>query len=348
MKVALLADTHAGVRNNSPVFMSHQIRFFESVFFPYVEQNQIRHLIHLGDVFDRRKDTNNFALHEWDDRVFRRWHEQFDDVQIVIGNHDTYFKNTNSVNTPQRLLSKYSSFRFHSDPHEEVLYGMRTLFIPWVCDGTEEKVESIIQNSEADIVMGHLEILGSPMFRGIDNIDRGFSPSVFEKFKLVLSGHFHLKSHQGNINYLGSPSATTWSEAYDMRGFHVLDTDTLQIEFVVNPESPFVHIEYCEDSPKPLPDVRGKIVRVIVKTKSIETNFLQFLESIESENPAELNVVENVPTSSIQLQSDESLDMFSLIDGYVDATASESHKADLKALLRNLYQEALHLHDITE
>lgn len=347
MKVAILADTHAGVRNNSPVFMSHQIRFFENVFFPYVQQHNIRHMIHLGDVFDRRKDTNNYAIHEWDEKVFRVLNELFETSHIIVGNHDTYFKNTNSVNTPERFLSRYENFTFYTNPCEAELYGVKTLILPWICEENESFARKLLDESDASLVLGHLEIMGSPMFRGIENVDRGFEPLLFSRFKKVLSGHFHLKSHQRNIFYLGSPYPTMWSEAFDSRGFHVLDTETLTLKFIENTESPFVHIEY-ENGVGDVPSVKGKIVRVFVKSKDSESSFLEFLESIEAQGPAEMNVTEQQATSTIEAQLDESLDMFSLMDVYVDSLAFDSPKDELKRLLRDLYQESLHLHDIAE
>lgn len=348
MRVAILADTHAGVRNNSPVFMRHQLRFFEDTFFPYVQENNIRHMLHLGDVFDRRKDTNTYAIHEWDKKVFSRWNECFDRVHIIIGNHDTYFKNTNLVNTPEKFLAHYSSFVFYSSPQEIDFYGIPTLVLPWICDENEAESQRLIQDSEAQLVVGHLEIIGCPLFRGIENLDKGFEQSIFSKFARVLSGHFHLKSSQRNIEYLGAPFATMWGEAFDRRGFHVLDTESNTLTFVENNHNPFVLVEYTGEGTEPVPEVNDKIVRVLVKHKPSDTDFLQFIESIEQASPAEVQVIEQAATSSFEGKLDESLDMFSLIDLYVDGLSIDSSKEELKSVLRELYQDAIQLHDISE
>lgn len=329
--------------------MSHQIKFFEEVFFPYVEKNKIKQMIHLGDVFDRRKDTNNFVLHEWDERVFAKWNELFECSHILIGNHDTYFKNTNLVNTPERFfLSRYDNFKFYARPQECLLYGVNTLILPWICEDNEAEAKALLENSEASLLLGHLEIIGCPMFRGIENIDKGFEQGVFDKFDKVLSGHFHLKSHQKNIEYLGSPYATMWSEAFDTRGFHVLDTKTLKLTFVENSSNPFVHIDYEDSEREDAPDVKNKIVRVFVKQKTSETKFLHFLEALESQGAAEINITEQSNVTELQSSPDEHLDLFSLMDLYIDSLDFESPKKELKSLLRDLYNEAVNLHDISE
>lgn len=348
MQVAILADTHAGTRNNSTVFMQHQIAFFENVFFPYVEAHNIKHMIHLGDVFDRRKDTNTYALHQWDEKVFCRWDSWFHESHIIIGNHDTYFKNTNSVNTPEKILSQYKKFRFYANPTDLNLFGVPTLILPWICEENSQASLDLMQSSEADLVLGHLEIIGFPMFRGIENLDKGFDAGVFTRFKKVLSGHFHLKSHQRNINYLGSPYATTWAEASETKGFHIIDTETLKLKFVENPENPFVHINYDESSSNNVPSVKNKIVRVLISQKGSETAFLKFLEKIEAQSPAEVNVQEQLPSTKINEAVDEHMDLFSLMDLYVNSLDFESPKSELKTLLRDLYNEAVSLHDISE
>ncbi len=328
--------------------MSNQFKFFEEILFPYVERENIKHMLHLGDVFDRRKDTNNYSIYEWDRKVFARWADLFETVHIIIGNHDTYFKNTNKVNTPEKLLSHYSPFIFYSHPQEIDFYGVPTLILPWICDENEERSKKLLEESEAKLVFGHLEVIGSLMFRGIENIDRGFDPSVFSRFERVFSGHFHIKSNQKNIDYLGSPYATTWAEAFDRKGFHIFDTKTRKITFIENPHTPFVHIDYQNNTLDSAPDVRNKIVRVLVKEKASQNQFLEYLEALEKQGPAEINVSEQQSVSTLDGKIDDNLDIFSLMDIYVDSLNFESSKSDLKSVLRELYQEAVNLHGISE
>ena len=68
MKIALLNDTHFGCRNDSPHFMEYQNRFYDELFFPYIKENNIRHLIHLGDVVDRRKFINYNIAHNFQEK----------------------------------------------------------------------------------------------------------------------------------------------------------------------------------------------------------------------------------------------------------------------------------------
>ena len=58
MKTGSLNDTHFGARNDSPAFIKYFNRFYDEIFFPYLQEHNITTLIHLGDVVDRRKFIN--------------------------------------------------------------------------------------------------------------------------------------------------------------------------------------------------------------------------------------------------------------------------------------------------
>ena len=72
------------------------------------------------------------------------------------------------------------------------------------------------------------------MDRGLECRD-GMSPKPFERFEMVLTGHFHAKSQKGNIHYLGAQMEFYWNDCGDKKYFHVFDTNTRELEQVVNP-----------------------------------------------------------------------------------------------------------------
>ena len=72
MKIALLNDTHFGARNDNPAFVKYFNRFYDEIFFPYIIQNDIKTLIHLGDVVDRRKFINFNTAHNFQENFWKR------------------------------------------------------------------------------------------------------------------------------------------------------------------------------------------------------------------------------------------------------------------------------------
>ena len=158
-------DTHFGVRNDSPAFLKYQNRFYDELFFPYLQENNITTLIHLGDVVDRRKFINHNTAHNFKKKFWNRLEELNIDTHIIIGNHDTYYKNTNEVNALQNLeISKGA--KVYTQTTEVEFDNLPILFIPWICDDNETDSVEKIKNSTSSIAMGHLEVKGFEMHNG--------------------------------------------------------------------------------------------------------------------------------------------------------------------------------------
>ena len=235
MKIALLNDTHFGCRNDSPAFIEYQNKFYNDLFFPYLQHNNIKTLIHLGDVVDRRKFINHNTAHNFKQVFWNRLDELGIDTHIIIGNHDTYYKNTNEVNAMQNLnICKNAKVYTHATTVN--FDNLPILFIPWICDDNEAETIRTIENTQSTIAMGHLEIKGFEMHNGHMN-EHGTEKTVFKRFEKVISGHFHKKSDDGHVYYLGTQYEIMWSDYKCPKGFHIFDTNTREIERVWNPKT---------------------------------------------------------------------------------------------------------------
>ena len=152
------------------------------------------------------------------------------------------FKNTLEINSPDLLLRDYKD---NITIYEEPSKWQGIDIIPWICKDNEQDISEFIQESKNQVCFGHFELVGYEMDRG--NIcHEGMDPQVLSKYDLVLSGHFHHKSNNGSIVYVGTPGEMTWADYNDERGFHVFDTETRELEFVKNPYSMFFKISYDE------------------------------------------------------------------------------------------------------
>lgn len=351
MKVALITDTHAGARNDSVVFNEFFLNFFETNFFPYLIENNIKTIIHLGDVFDRRKFLNFQILNSWRSRVFD-WLEQNDiTMHIIVGNHDTYFKNTNDINSVREILGKYSNIIIYSEAETVNIGGCDMLFVPWVNPENEANVVEQFKNTKADIVMGHLEIQGFEMHRGHVNDDRGFTKDFFRKMDIVYSGHFHCRSSSDGITYLGSPYEMVWSDADDVRGFHIFDTETRKLDLIENKDRIFHKIYYNDLglTPEQILDVdfsiyKERYVKIIVEHKENHLGFESFFEAIQNSNPCDIKVIENIIDGESSIDEDvvQTKDTLTLLTDYVDGMEVENKKS-LVSLVRELYLEAANM-----
>lgn len=347
MKVALLNDTHCGVRNSSDVFIDNAEKFYSDVFFPYLLENDIRHIIHLGDYYDNRKFINFRALNRNRNHFLKQLRERGITMDIIRGNHDTYYKNTGELNSLKELLGHYMN-EIHIIHEPTVMqYGsLKMGMVPWIDDENQKQSMDFLANAKCDWIGGHFDIQGYEMMKGM-KCEHGLDRKIFSRFEKVLSGHFHTKSEQDNITYLGSQMEFFWNDAHDPKYFHVLDTETRELTAVRNPHTLFCRI-YYNDSERDylhydLDEVEGKFVKVIVINKSDSFTFDKFIERINQRQILELKIAENFSEFVGQNVDDSEIsveDTSSLLYSYVDAVDTDLDKDRIKNQMSDLMIEA--------
>jgi DNA repair exonuclease SbcCD nuclease subunit len=349
MKIAILGDTHFGVRNDHPIFHKHQAKFYNEVFFPYLEENNILHVVQLGDVFDRRKFVNFNTLKHSKQCFFEKLNQEYSSW-LLIGNHDTYFKNTNEVNSPGLVLGEYHNINCVNDPVEIEFDGVDVLLVPWISDDNQQRCFDMINNTKAQVLMGHFEIDGFEMHKGSLH-QGGLDRDIFKKFDLVLSGHFHHKSTYGNITYVGTPYEMTWSDYDDQKGFHIFDTETRELMFVPYPSILFHKVHY-DDLDKQISDVVNvdfnqyseTFVKLIVRNKTNPYCFDMFVDRLEKAGVYSVQVVDD--HFHMDAADDEDIisqaeDTRTILSKFVKQVDDSVNKQSLEKLVMSLYEEAL-------
>ena len=351
MQIALITDTHWGARGDSPTFLKSFRKFYDNIFFPYLEKHNIKTCIHLGDVVDRRKYINFKILNDLRTNFIERLWKMGIDTHIIIGNHDTFHKNTNDLNSIEEIFTtaegKIEPWMY-SSPKEVDFDGLGIVMMPWVCEDNYGECMRMIQNTQCQILMGHLQVSGFEQHIGSWN-NEGLEAHIFDKFDMVMSGHFHHRSNNGTVFYLGNPYEITWSDYKDPRGFHIFDTDKRQLNFVMNPYRMFHKIFYDDSeetfeslTEKDYSEYEGTYVKVVVQKKTNPFWFDTVLDKLEEVNVADLVVVENFSDFDISDDDivDQAQDTLTILSGYVESLNVEN-KVELDGLMRSLYNEAL-------
>ena len=357
-KVAIITDQHFGARNDSIHFLDYYEKFYRGTFFPILDSESINTVLILGDTFDRRKYVNFYTYKRSRDMFFDELAKRNIKVHMLAGNHDTYFKNTNEVNSVRLLLQEYINIQVIDNPttihitdNDGIDYPI--CMMPWICPENYEESLDVMKNTEADICMGHFEIAGFAMHRGMpsqEGLDRG----IFNRFDCVFSGHYHHRSSQDNIRYLGNPYELTWQDYNDPRGFHLFDLSTRTLEFIENPNVMFHRIIY-DDKEESITEINNKdltkftntYVKVVVLNKTNPYLFDRFMENLYKVNPIDITIAEDFTDLTEGIEDDmidEAEDTITIINKFVDGITEQHIDNDkLKNVLKELYVEALNL-----
>ena len=342
MRVAIITDTHFGARKGSKLFHDYFEQFYDDVFFPILDKEGIDTVIHMGDAFDSRKGIEFKSL-KWSRRVvFDRLKERGITMHLMVGNHDAYYKNTNDINSNDLLLNEYNNIKVYSSPTEVSVGGLPILFIPWVNEQNEKETNKAIKKSKCRVAMGHLELNGFTATPG-HVMEHGHDSRAYDKFEKVFSGHYHSRSDNGTVFYLGNPYEMFWNDVNDSRGFHIFDTESLEHTPVNNPYRLFYKIFYDDTDYQTFnaTEYENKIVKIIVKKKSDTKKFEKFVDKLYKTGVADLKIVENFQLMDTEdFETEESEDTMSILNRYIEESETELNKTVIQSLIRHIYQEA--------
>jgi len=344
LKIALITDTHFGARNDNSNFNEYFFEFYENQFFPYLKEHNITDVVHLGDVMDRRKYVSY--------RIAKDFRERFVDkfaninLHMLVGNHDTFYKNTNAVNSLHELVDgSYDNISVYEETTEVEFDGCKILFVPWINADNMNHTMKMLKQSDAQIVMGHLELNGFEMQKGMV-MDHGWDKQEFNRFDMVMSGHYHHKSDDGQIYYLGTPYEIYWNDWNDPKGFHVFDTEKRELERIVNPRTIFSKI-YYDDSQEINDDVssyKDKYVKLVVVNKKDLYQFDKFVDKLLQADCHEVKIIEDFSELDASNVSDDIVenteDTMTMLERYIDDLDVSLSKSRLKNTMRTLYTEA--------
>lgn len=264
----MLGDTHLGIYNDSEVWHDVTKSLFKEVC-DYCIRNDIDTVVHGGDFFHNRKSTNTKTL---DVALEISKILEGLNVFLIVGNHDTFFKNKIKPNSVE-IFREHKHISIIDEPTkmEDIL------LVPWNSD---------FSDIESEFCFGHFEISG---FKMNDNYtcEKGMSSSLFSKFKSVYSSHFHTPSRSKNITYLGAPFQQTFNDLDGKRGYYIFDNGEITfIEFTNYPH--FIKHNAGEKIKKH--EVDGNVIRLMFLKDFGEAKNQSIVDDVISKNPLQLHV----------------------------------------------------------
>ena len=343
-EVAIISDTHFGARGDKAALLEHMESFYEQVFFPTLKNRDIKQIWHLGDIVDRRKFINYETLYRMRKTFLEPLSEEFT-TNIILGNHDQYFKNRAEPNALNELIP--DKIKIYTRPE---IYENITI-IPWICEETEFEARRLISEARTRFCFGHLELKNWEMDRGRFSHD-GDDKEDYRGFDAVLSGHYHHKSSYNNIHYVGAPYQMSWTDYNDTKGFHIFNMESGDLEFIENPNSLFYKFVY-NDKDKPFnllleeikqkPSLKGSFVKVIITNKSNDYLFDSFIDRLNSAGVGDVQIVDdhrNMDLESDEIIIEQAEDTLTILNKYIENMHADVDTQELESLLKELYDEA--------
>ena len=301
----------------------------------------------MGDVVDRRKYISYRIANDFRSRFIGKFQRAGIDFHIVIGNHDTYYKNTNRVNSMEELVGT-DRFKIYVSPKVVEFDDTPILLMPWINNNNYDESMKALAKSKADILMGHLEVNGFMMNANTIVATDGWDKKLFKRFDVVFSGHFHHKSDDGQIFYLGAPYEIYWTDFNDPRGFHIFDTATRELEYIVNPHTIYKKIYYDDTkndyTKHDVSQYKEHYVKLIVVNKKDLYRFDMFVDRLLMADAFDVKIIEDFSELDATNVSDDIVenteDTMTLLEKYINELDVTLDKNRLKNTMKTLYNEA--------
>lgn len=236
-RIWFLADTHFGIKNDNQEWLDDMMGYFKEVVIPLMRKEYRKGdiLVHLGDVFDNRSTIGLNTICNTID-IFNEFSKIFDDIRVIVGNHDIYKKSSNDV-TSIRMIERILHIKVYKEPVVETICGKSVLFNPWVNELEDEN--KLLASVDVDYIFGHLDVSGCVLnSKGVKSMSANAVESKSFKNSVVYAGHIHKRQDYGRVHYVGSPYQTTRGDIGDKRGITVLDIETGKTTFYENTYSP--------------------------------------------------------------------------------------------------------------
>lgn len=304
-------------------------------------------------MFDRRKYINFVTAKTCREYFLQVLESKNIETHIITGNHDIFYKDTFKINSLREIVdNRYSQIHVYDEPVVVSYDGVDIQLIPWITDDNRELSYKQIRKTSCDLLMGHFDIKGFEMFDGAIS-DHGDEMDMFKRFDLVFSGHYHHKSSQGNIHYLGAFAEYTWSDYNDPRGFTIFDTQTRDFELIRNPYSIFHMMSYDDVANKDIMEtikttdyshLKDTYVKIVCVNKENPYAFDLLLDKLYKAGPIDISVIEDANIFKDD-QKDEVIDQAQdtpqILDTYIDGLTLKVTPARMKSFMRDVYSEAL-------
>jgi DNA repair exonuclease SbcCD nuclease subunit len=327
-RVAFISDIHLGVHQNSQTWHDIAINYAYWLKDQLHDQG-IKDLIIAGDIFHNRHEIGVNTLH-----VAYRFFKILEDFNIVAisGNHDAYRKNTSDINSISILNGK--NITIYDSLHQEIINGKKITFCPW---GTE-----LTDIPTCDIIIGHFEIINFRMNQ-IRVCDHGLqTDGLLDKADMIITGHFHYREHRKyengkSIIYLGSPHELDFGDRDQVKGITIIDTNTLNVEFIENTVSPkhknISVSKLSESTPEEIEKlVSNNIISLHVDTKTSPQNVDLILSKFGGYKPlqmrTEFSTFEENYVNAEDLES-LSFDIETAIHEFVNLLTADVSKKDI-------------------
>lgn len=286
MKDIIIGDIHLDMKHGDKNFLIYQDKFFTQIY-DYLENNKVRYVIFLGDIFtDKQKiniDVMNYSL-----ELFEKISSYDVEIIMINGNHVLFHKNNYNLDSTNVIFRDRKSINM--ELFKDYIIHDNYIFFNWKHTAKEyyDIFTDIEDYEKIEYIFGHFEMYGFMHSKFAENknkdsLNKNDIKKYFPNIKKVISGHYHMPQKEDVIFYPGVPYELSWSEAGLDLGFHVLENGKLSFHRNNNTLFETIIIDSEEDVKKYKIEEcdYGKYFKIIYNNVELESSVLKLKKKLD-------------------------------------------------------------------
>lgn len=339
-KIGIFTDCHFGVGKDSTLRLNETKKCFKWIIKTFKE-NKVDYIIFCGDLFDSRFSINvqtlNYAI-----ECVEELANNFQKLFLIIGNHDTFYKNnnnTNSITFLSKLSQNENIIIVEDKPYFIQIQNKSLGLFPWGFDLNQLK--EIDHYQCVDYGFGHFEVNGIEQTGSISTGAKYHYKDLAKISPVIFSGHYHNSTtykYNNNIVYmLGDPLQLNWGEFNKDKFIYTFDciNDIFQ-SYKNNINSRFEKIYYSQIDQNKYTEqqlkyiCKNNFIKFVIDVKYQFENVLKYTDILKNLKPLSLEIEYLISlTSDIILESTDE----------IVKSNSKDNKTYLKEYIKKLYNQ---------
>jgi DNA repair exonuclease SbcCD nuclease subunit len=360
--MGIFSDLHIGVESDSKTRLDETRKCVRAVIDEFSKRS-VDWVVFCGDLFNSRYSINVNTLNIGIE-IVQELAYNFSKVFLIAGNHDTYYKNSNSVNSVSflgKLTENGNVYVVDETPKfvqtKDCSFGM----YPWGYDLSEASFTP-------DYGFGHFEFNGAELAGSISSGCKYNLEDLFKLGKRLFSGHYHkprsYETAKGKrLEMIGSPLQLDWGDYGQNKRALVLDTSTGKIDEIMIGDycakfskvyySSFKEKKYDKNSLKEL--CEGNFVKFVIDIQYSFEDILKCSDIIKKLSPLSLefdymisSASKEAKTSNSEMTKCKSKLNDEYLVSYIESVFSEYAKTDeslsldvLKSIALSYFNKAM-------
>ena len=268
-KVAVCTDIHLGLKSNSLVHLQDCEDFIDW-FIAKAKKEGCETGMFLGDWHHSRAAINMQTLHT-SLRCIEKLSSAFEKFYFIPGNHDLFYRekrDIHGVEWAQHLPNIQIVNDFFKDGD--------VIIAPWLVGDDHKKLAKM----SAKYMFGHFELPHFKMNAMVEMPDHGeLKVENFKGVESVYSGHFHLRQHKNNINYIGNCFPHNFADAGDDQRGMMIKEWGCEDQYLAWPGQPLYRVlklsQVIDGAPKLLAPNMHVRVELDIDISYEEANFIK-------------------------------------------------------------------------